>query len=77
MKNVLKRDGRIEPFDYAKIDKAVSAAAKEVGDWRPVISVSFDEDLIPVDDIHDEVERQLMKISPKIAKAYILYRQLM
>lgn len=75
MKNVLKRDGRVEPFDFAKIDKAVSSAAKEVGDWKPVIKVSFDEDLIPVDDIHDEVERQLMKISPKIAKAYILYRQ--
>lgn len=75
MKNVLKRDGRIEPYDYNKIDKAVQAAGKELGIEVPMLRISFKKDLIPVDEIHDKVECQLMKIFPAVAKAYILYRQ--
>lgn len=73
---VLKRDGRIEEYDYEKIKVAVKGAADEVGVNPPTIKVSFKgKDMVTVDEIHDEVERHLMKAAPVVAKAYILYRQ--
>ena len=73
---VLKRDGRIEEYDYEKIKAAVKGAADEVGVTPPIIKISFKgKDSVTVDEIHDEVERHLMKAAPSVAKAYILYRQ--
>lgn len=75
MSFVIKRDGRREVFDCSKIAAAVTAAADSVGVRVPTLKLSFDKSEIPVDEIHDTVERQLMKINPAVAKAYILYRQ--
>lgn len=73
---VVKRDGRIENYDYEKIREAVKGAADDVGVTPPVLKISFkDKDKVTVDEIHNEVERHLMKAAPAVAKAYILYRQ--
>lgn len=72
---VEKRDGRIENYNPQKVAKAVAAAANEVDEPCPSIRLSFDKDIVTVDEIHDEVERHLMKANPAVAKAYILYRQ--
>ena len=80
---VEKRDGRIENYDERKITKAIMGAALDVGiEEIPRIRLctdppgyTFDKDIVTVDEIHDEVERQLMEVNPAVAKAYILYRQ--
>lgn len=72
---VIKRDGRIEPFDYEKIQNAVEKACKAVGVSVPVFSLEWGtENIVTVDQIHDKVEKALMVHAPIVAKAYILYR---
>lgn len=73
---VLKHDGRIENFDISKIINAVQKAGLE----NPRILATKVADVltgetVPVDIIHDTVEKELMKMNPNVAKAYILYRQ--
>ena len=72
---VEKRDGRIEDYNPKKVALAVAGAARDVGVDPPSIRLSFDKEIVTVDEIHDEVERHLMKANPAVAKAYILYRQ--
>ncbi len=77
---VIKHDGRVEDFDHSKIDKAVAKAAEEVGIDTPNVHLSYDDGhkgvtIVGVDTIHDDVERELMKLAPAVAKAYILYRE--
>ena len=77
---VIKHDGRVEDFDHSKIDKAVAKAAEEVGVDTPNVHLSYDDGhkgvtIVGVDTIHDDVERELMKLAPAVAKAYILYRE--
>lgn len=85
---VQKRDGRIQPFEKAKIAAAIEKAfvavgrsdgrvAEELAD-KVVSSLERDfKDRIPrVEDIQDVVERVLMEHGyPDVAKDYILYRQ--
>lgn len=80
MVKVIKHDGRVEDFDHSKIDKAVAKAAEEVGVDTPNVHLSYDDGhkgvtIVGVDTIHDDVERELMKLAPAVAKAYILYRE--
>lgn len=88
---VIKRDGAIVPFDRQRIENAVYAAARAVGNgegrpWAEMISwavvgllkESFAGTDTPphVEQIQDIVEEVLVKSgNPKVAKAYILYRQ--
>ncbi len=86
-KNIIKRDGRIVPFDPEKITIAISKAGKATGDFdyetakRLTIKVLLlAEELIRdrdphVEEIQDIVEEILLS-SPyrKTAKAYIIYR---
>jgi len=88
---VVKRDGTQAPFDRLRIEKAIHAAAKAVGNgesrqWAETLSWAvvgileegFDGDghLPHVEEIQDVVEEVLIKSgSPQVAKAYILYRQ--
>ena len=83
---VKKHDGRIEEYDSMKIINAVESASKAVGHEGNglAIEVSLDvkrmvemvnANLVAVDFIHNTVEKVLMHKAPKIAKAYILYRQ--
>lgn len=88
---VIKRDGRRVPFDRKRIENAIYAAARAVGNgegrqWAETLSWAVtgileerfgQEGHIPhVEEIQDIVEEVLIKSGhPQIAKAYILYRQ--
>ena len=76
---VIKRNGQVVDFDFNKIEKAVSNAARSCGITitSPLTENSFHwgEDPIPVEKIQDVVEKWLMKNEPEVAKEYILYRE--
>lgn len=88
---VIKRDGQKVPFDRTRIERAIWAAARAVGNgagrqWAETLSwavVGLLEERfaqnghIPhVEEIQDVVEEVLIKSGhPQVAKAYILYRQ--
>ncbi|MGC8959804.1 MAG: ribonucleoside triphosphate reductase [Chloroflexia bacterium] len=88
---VIKRDGWRVPFDRKRIENAIYAAARAVGNgesrqWAETLSWAVtgileerfgQEGRIPhVEEIQDVVEEVLIKSGhPQIAKAYILYRQ--
>jgi anaerobic ribonucleoside-triphosphate reductase len=88
---VTKRTGRVVPFDRRRIEKAIYAAARAVGNgggkpWAETISWAvtgileerFGQNGHPphVEEIQDVVEEVLIKSGhPQVAKAYILYRQ--
>ncbi len=89
--SVTKRDGTVVPFDRARIENAIYAAARAVGNgegrpWAETLSwavtallwerASGSGEAPHVEEIQDVVEEVLVKSgSPRIAKAYILYRQ--
>lgn len=88
--NIRKRDGRIAPFDFEKIQqaivKAMAAAGEGSADEATMVAhhVAADlvrtarkyKDFIPsVEGIQDEVEKQLILADyVKTSKSYILYR---
>lgn len=88
--NIRKRDGRVVPFDFEKIQqailKAMTAAGEGSADEAAMVAhhVAADlvrtarkyKDFIPsVEGIQDEVEKQLMLADyVKTSKSYILYR---
>lgn len=76
---VIKRNGQVVDFDFSKIEKAVSNAARSCGVTitSPLTENTFHwgEDPIPVEKIQDAVEKWLMKNEPEVAKEYILYRE--
>jgi ribonucleoside-triphosphate reductase (thioredoxin) len=82
---IRKRDGQtVQPFDVSKIRKAVgkawvseykevdAAAIEKVVD---LVLSSLEEGEVTVEDIQDRVELALMRVAPKVAKHYILYRE--
>jgi anaerobic ribonucleoside-triphosphate reductase len=88
---VVKRDGTTVPFDRMRIENAIYAAAREVGNgegrqWAEMLSWAA-EGIVRerfgrnghtphVEEIQDVIEEVLIKSgNPQIAKAYILYRQ--
>ena len=88
--SVRKRNGKVVPFDFAKIEKAISKAMAASGEGSPeeatmvaykvvsdlVRTARKHKDFIPsVEGTQDEVERQLI-LSDYVntAKSYILYR---
>ena len=84
-KTIRKRDGvTVQSFDVEKIRRAVSkawlseypeinsAAVERV--IRLVLS-SIENVEVTVEDVQDLVELALMKIAPKVAKHYIIYRE--
>lgn len=89
IKFVRKRDGRLEPFDPKKIEKAIFAAAEAVGGedrkkaeevTRQTVSfleVLYKGDRVPtVENVQDLLEKILIENGhAKTAKAYILYRE--
>jgi anaerobic ribonucleoside-triphosphate reductase len=88
---VVKRDGTIVPFDRKRIENAIYAAARAVGNgegrqWAETLSWAtvgileerlVDNGHVPhVEEIQDIVEEVLIKSgNPRVSKAYILYRQ--
>lgn len=77
---VIKRDGRKEPFNVEKIINAVKKAylaselemSEEVeGALRTLFTVG---DTVDIEEIQDKVEEVLMQDNPVLAKSFILYR---
>ncbi|MEA3310118.1 MAG: ribonucleoside triphosphate reductase [Chloroflexota bacterium] len=91
IEQVIKRDGSVVQFDRKRIENAVYAAARAVGNgqgrpWAETISWAVTgllaerfaarEQPPHVEEIQDIVEEVLVKSgTPQVAKAYILYRQ--
>ena len=91
MKNVVKRNGSIVPFDPQKIENAIAKAfmateelgARDVSTMARAVELVVESNLRDtktktpaVEEIQNEVENALVKFNfPKTAKAYILYRK--
>lgn len=85
--SVIKRDGGSQDFNSSKIYRAVAKAYRAGGlienedevnalIRRVLERLSTREgDAVDVETIQDEVERELMAVSPEIAKRYIIYRE--
>ncbi len=91
IERIMKRDGSVVAFDRQRIENAMYAAARAVGNgvgrsWAETLSwaavailnerVNGSGRVPHVEEIQDIVEEVLVKSgNPKVAKAYILYRQ--
>jgi len=86
IENVIKRDGRVVPFDKNKIVEAIWKAQKAVGINDRALAESTADLVVmelesrggtpKVEDIQDIVEKKLIeKNQARIAKAYIIYRE--
>jgi ribonucleoside-diphosphate reductase alpha chain len=84
---VRRRDGRLVPFDAARIERAVARAAREVGETAPEVPATVARAVVgelatsrpgtppEVEQIQDAVERQLALAGHhRIARAYAEYR---
>ena len=85
---IIKRDGRTEPFDRAKIKNAIWKAAQAVNGTNEMLSEQLTDEVIrlaeekyaggkpDVEGIQDIVEKVLIEAGhARTAKAYILYRE--
>ena len=79
---VIKREGNTQPFDWSKVESAVSKAFKAVGKeltpeiFEDIKSEFFLEGLITVEELQDQVEQALYECNHfDVMKAYILYRE--
>ncbi|MBD3263463.1 hypothetical protein GF374_03740, partial [Candidatus Woesearchaeota archaeon] len=88
IRKIRKRDGRIVRFDPRKITNAILKAFRATGvedgknaekvkdDVVRAIERRYKKKLVTVEGVQDIVEEMLIKDDfPKVAKAYILYRQ--
>jgi ribonucleoside-diphosphate reductase alpha chain len=87
IKNAVKRDGRVVPFDVSKIASAIFRAAESVGGSDKELSLKLAEEICnnlkdkykhsepSVENVQDLVEKILIERGhAKTAKAYILFR---
>ena len=78
--DVIKRDGRKEPFDAKKILNAVRKAYKASKlTMSPEVETALKTlftvgDTVDIEEIQDKVEEVLMHDNPILAKSFILYR---
>lgn len=79
---VVKRDGSLEEFDSSKIFKAILSAFNSVGraveasDIHGIIELLSIRDMMPIEEIQDQVEAALMQGEYfEVAKAFIVYRE--
>lgn len=91
IEQIMKRDGNMVAFDRKRIENAIYAAARAAGNgvgrpWAETLSwaavailnerINASGRVPHVEEIQDIVEEVLIKSgNPKVAKAYILYRQ--
>lgn len=79
---VIKRDGKIVPFDLSRIERAISLASSAVNAEidanslaRKVFKKIEGRESVHVEEIQDLVEETLMSEGyPEVARAFILYR---
>lgn len=90
MKNIIKRNGSVVPFEAKKIEDAIAKAfvstseipARDISTMARAVELIVESSLTnrgpitpTVEDIQDEVEKALMQCGyQKTAKSYILYR---
>ncbi|MFA6834127.1 MAG: anaerobic ribonucleoside triphosphate reductase [Bacteroidaceae bacterium] len=81
---IIKRDGKQEDFSIGKIKNAITKAFNASGitnedsliaDITMNVIKQFDKAILGVEEIQDLVEQELMKVQPKVAKKYIIYRE--
>ncbi len=81
---IIKRDGKQEDFSISKIKNAIGKAfvatgvehnEKVIADITMNVINSFTHPTISVEEIQDQVEKELMKVRPDVAKKYIIYRE--
>lgn len=79
---VIKRDNSIEEYDSSKIFKAILSAFNSVGccieasEIHRLIEGLTIRDMIPIEEIQDQIERSLMAGGWfHVAKAFIVYRE--
>lgn len=81
---VRRRDGTLVPFDIARIEAAVTRAAREVacddpdmpGTVAKAVADALGRGIAPVEDIQDCVEARLGEAGlDDVARVYIIYRQ--
>ena len=83
VKQIKKRDGRLQKFNATKIANAINLA---YGGDNDVASLLFaadianilnerNEDVVDIEVVQDEVEKYLMEKDKDVAKRYILYRK--
>ncbi|HEY8418832.1 MAG TPA: ribonucleoside triphosphate reductase [Clostridia bacterium] len=88
IKEILKRDGTVQPFDIEKITNAIYKAAVAVGGDDRELAQKLSEEVVSkleerfidrrphVEDVQDMVEKVLIENGhAKTAKAFILYRE--
>ncbi|MBI5306412.1 adenosylcobalamin-dependent ribonucleoside-diphosphate reductase [Candidatus Wolfebacteria bacterium] len=87
--HIRKRNGQLTPFEIEKITNAIYRASVAVGQPNWQLATDFSKEVIrrlqkkikkgavpAVEEVQDIVEQVLIeKVHPRIAKAYILYRQ--
>ena len=83
LKQIRKRDGRLQKFDPTKIAIAINKAFDGTRDTESLIyaveitqnlSKKFDK-IVEIEAVQDEVEKYLMQVDQDVAKKYILYRK--
>ncbi len=81
---IVKRDGKKEDFSISKIKNAIGKAFQATGITNEDALIAnitmnvikqFDKLVLGVEEIQDLVEQELMKVQPKVAKKYIIYRE--
>ena len=83
IKQIRKRDGRLQKFDPAKIAVAIN---KAFGGDHEVLAFecaneitqrlnATEKEIIDIEQVQDEVEKHLMGVDKHVAKKYILYRK--
>lgn len=78
---IYKRDGTKQPFNKAKIEKAIKLAGEDIGvdasEFACSIADRIEKTLTKdptVEEIQDLVEKELMSENKEVAKQYIKYR---
>ncbi len=83
IKQIRKRDGRLQKFDPSKIAIAINKAfggTKNLESFTYAADISkklneLNVEIVDIEDVQDEVEKYLMTVEPEVAKKYILYRR--
>jgi anaerobic ribonucleoside-triphosphate reductase len=83
IKQIRKRDGRLQKFNPTKIATAISLAFNGERDNESLIYAAEiaknlearNEEIVDIEVVQDEVERYLMNVDKEVAKRYILYRK--
>ncbi len=83
IKQIRKRDGRLQKFDPSKIAIAINKAfggTKNLESFTYAAEIckklnELNVEIVDIEDVQDEVEKYLMTVEPEVAKKYILYRR--